>query len=181
MIQFKKVAFHTFGCKLNFSETSTISRLFEDVGIAKVALDEHPDIFIVNTCSVTENADKRCKQLVRRVKRLNPDCYVVIIGCFAQLKPKEIAEMDGVDMVLGANEKFNIMEHLDEMEHTSSDEVHVSYDNIKKTKEFIPSFSLGDRTRSFLKIQDGCDYFCTFCTIPLARGKSRNASIKDTL
>ena len=181
MIQFKKVAFHTFGCKLNFSETSTISRLFEDVGIAKVALDEHPDIFIVNTCSVTENADKRCKQLVRKVKRLNPDCYVVIIGCFAQLKPKEIAEMDGVDMVLGANEKFNIMEHLDKMEHTSSDEVHVSYDSIKKTKEFIPSFSLGDRTRSFLKIQDGCDYFCTFCTIPLARGKSRNASIKDTL
>ena len=181
MIQFKKVAFHTFGCKLNFSETSTISRLFEDSGIAKVALEEQPDIFIVNTCSVTENADKRCKQLVRKVKRLNPECFVVIVGCFAQLKPNEIAKMDGVDMVLGANEKFNILTHLDKIDHKSPEQAHISFDSIKKTKDFIPSFSLGDRTRSFLKIQDGCDYFCTFCTIPLARGKSRNASIKNTI
>lgn len=180
MIQFKKVAFHTFGCKLNFSETSTISRLFENAGIAKVTLDDFPDIFVINTCSVTENADKRCKQLVRKVKRLNPDCHVIIIGCFAQLKPNQIAEIDGVDMVLGANEKFNILEHLENLDkHT--DKTHVSFDHIKKTKEFIPSFSIGDRTRSFLKIQDGCDYFCTFCTIPLARGKSRNASIDETV
>lgn len=181
MIQFKKVAFHTFGCKLNFSETSTISRLFEDSGIAKVALEEQPDIFIVNTCSVTENADKRCKQLVRKVKRLNPECYVVIVGCFAQLKPNEIAKMDGVDMVLGANEKFNILTHLDKIDNNSPEQAHISFDSIKKTKDFIPSFSLGDRTRSFLKVQDGCDYFCTFCTIPLARGKSRNTSIKNTI
>ena len=180
MIQFKKVAFHTFGCKLNFSETSTISRLFENAGIAKVTLDDFPDIFVINTCSVTENADKRCKQLVRKVKRLNPDCHVIIVGCFAQLKPNEIAEIDGVDMVLGANEKFNILEHLDNL-NKDSDKAHVSFDHIKKTKEFIPSFSIGDRTRSFLKIQDGCDYFCTFCTIPLARGKSRNASIDETV
>ena len=180
MIQFKKVAFHTFGCKLNFSETSTISRLFENAGIAKVTLDDFPDIFVINTCSVTENADKRCKQLVRKVKRLNPDCHVIIVGCFAQLKPNEIAEIDGVDMVLGANEKFNILEHLDNL-NKDSDKAHISFDHIKKTKEFIPSFSIGDRTRSFLKIQDGCDYFCTFCTIPLARGKSRNASIDETV
>ena len=180
MIQFKKVAFHTFGCKLNFSETSTISRLFENEGIAKVTLDDFPDIFVINTCSVTENADKRCKQLVRKVKRLNPDCHVIIVGCFAQLKPNEIAEIDGVDMVLGANEKFNILEHLDHLDKFS-EKAHVSFDHIKKTKEFIPSFSIGDRTRSFLKIQDGCDYFCTFCTIPLARGKSRNASIDETV
>lgn len=181
MIQFKKVAFHTFGCKLNFSETSTISRLFEDAGMAKVHLDDCPDIYIVNTCSVTENADKKCKQLVRKVKRLNPDCYVVIIGCFAQLKPNDIAQIEGVDMVLGANEKFNIIEHLDQIKHTDRQGTHVSYDHIKKTKDFIPSFSIGDRTRSFLKIQDGCDYFCTFCTIPLARGKSRNTSIEKTI
>ena len=180
MIQFKKVAFHTFGCKLNFSETSTISRLFENAGIAKVTLDDFPDIFVINTCSVTENADKRCKQLVRKVKRLNPDCHVIIVGCFAQLKPNEIAQIDGVDMVLGANEKFNILEHLDNLNKDSA-KAHVSFDHIKKTKEFIPSFSIGDRTRSFLKIQDGCDYFCTFCTIPLARGKSRNASIDETV
>ena len=138
MIQFKKVAFHTFGCKLNFSETSTISRLFEDSGIAKVALEEQPDIFIVNTCSVTENADKRCKQLVRKVKRLNPECFVVIVGCFAQLKPNEIAKMDGVDMVLGANEKFNILTHLDKIDNKSPEQAHIYFDSIKKTKDFIP-------------------------------------------
>ena len=181
MIQYKKVAFHTFGCKLNFSETSTISRLFEDAGMAKVGLDAHPDIFVVNTCSVTENADKRCKQLVRRVKKSNPDCYVVIVGCFAQLKPKEIGQMEGVDMVLGANEKFNIIEHIEKAEPKLNDPTYISFDHIKKTNEFIPSYSIGDRTRSFLKIQDGCDYHCSFCTIPLARGKSRNASVEETV
>ena len=181
MNQYKKVAFHTFGCKLNFSETSTISRLFEDAGMAKVGLDAHPDIFVVNTCSVTENADKRCKQLVRRVKRSNPKCYVVIVGCFAQLKPKEIGQMEGVDMVLGANEKFNIIEHIEKIDSKADDSAYISFDHIKKTNDFIPSYSIGDRTRSFLKIQDGCDYHCSFCTIPLARGKSRNASVQETV
>lgn len=180
MNQFKKVAFYTLGCKLNFSETSTISRLFEDAGFAKVDFEEHPDVYVINTCSVTENADKKCKQLVKRAKKVNPDAFVVIVGCYAQLKPTEIAQITGVNMVLGANEKFNILEHLDKVDSASSETI-VSFDNIKQTKEFVPSFSYGDRTRSFLKVQDGCDYFCTFCTIPLARGKSRNATIAETI
>ncbi len=180
MNQFKKVAFYTLGCKLNFSETSTISRLFEDAGFAKVDFDEHPDVYVINTCSVTENADKKCKQLVKRAKKINPDSFVVIVGCYAQLKPTEIAQITGVNMVLGANEKFNILEHLAKINQDTTETV-VSFDHIKETKEFIPSYSFGDRTRSFLKVQDGCDYFCTFCTIPLARGKSRNASIAETI
>jgi threonylcarbamoyladenosine tRNA methylthiotransferase MtaB len=180
MIQYKKAAFYTLGCKLNFSETSTISRLFEDAGYAKVDFEENPDIFVINTCSVTENADKKCKQLVKRAKKINPESFVVIIGCYAQLKPEEIAKMEGVDMVLGANEKFNLIEHLEKIESKPEATI-VSFDNIKKASEFIPSYSFGDRTRSFLKVQDGCDYFCTFCTIPLARGKSRNATIASTL
>jgi threonylcarbamoyladenosine tRNA methylthiotransferase MtaB len=180
MNQFKKVAFYTLGCKLNFSETSTISRLFEDAGFAKVAFEEHPDVYVINTCSVTENADKKCKQLVKRAKKINPDSFVVIVGCYAQLKPTEIAQINGVNMVLGANEKFNILEHLEKIDQ-NTDETIVSFDNIKETKEFVPSYSFGDRTRSFLKVQDGCDYFCTFCTIPLARGKSRNATIEETV
>ena len=180
MNQFKKVAFYTLGCKLNFSETSTISRLFEDAGIAKVRFEEQPDIYIINTCSVTENADKKCRQLVKKAKRINKASFVIIVGCFAQLKPIEISKMDGVDMVLGANEKFNVLDHLERLEQAAEKPI-VAYDSIKKTKEFVPSYSIGDRTRSFLKIQDGCDYFCTFCTIPLARGKSRNASIAKTL
>lgn len=179
MIQFKKVAFYTLGCKLNFSETSTISRLFEEAGFAKVDFEDTPDIYVINTCSVTENADKKCKQLVRRAKKINPNCFVIIVGCYAQLKPEEIAKMEGVNMVLGANEKFNILDHLDKLE--TADKTIVSYENIKQTTDFVPSFSFGDRTRSFLKVQDGCDYFCTFCTIPLARGKSRNASIHETV
>jgi threonylcarbamoyladenosine tRNA methylthiotransferase MtaB len=179
MIQYKKVAFYTLGCKLNFSETSTISRLFEDAGFAKVDMEERPDIFVLNTCSVTENADKKCKQLVKKVMKQNPETFVIVIGCYAQLKPEEIAQIPGVDMVLGANEKFNVLEHLDSMEQKG--ETKVAYEHIKQTKEFIPSFSYGDRTRSFLKVQDGCDYFCTFCTIPLARGKSRNATIEETV
>lgn len=180
MNQFKKVAFYTLGCKLNFSETSTISRLFEDAGFAKVDFEEHPDVYVINTCSVTENADKKCKQLVKRAKKINPDSFVVIVGCYAQLKPTEIAAITGVNMVLGANEKFNILEHLEKIDQHTTETV-VSFDNIKNTKEFVPSFSYGDRTRSFLKVQDGCDYFCTFCTIPLARGKSRNANIEQTI
>ena len=199
MQQFKKVAFYTLGCKLNFSETSTISRLFENAGFAKVDFEETPDILVINTCSVTENADKKCKQLVRRAKKINPEVYVAIIGCYAQLKPTEIAQIPGVSLVLGANEKFNIVEHLEQSEKQQQNENEsgneekstrhaqtetgavVKFENIKQTTSFIPSHSMGDRTRSFLKVQDGCDYFCTFCTIPLARGKSRNASISETV
>lgn len=180
MIQYKKVAFYTLGCKLNFSETSTISRLFEDAGFAKVEFEEKPDIYVINTCSVTENADKKCKQLVKKALKINPDAFVAIIGCFAQLKPVEIGQIPGVDLVLGANEKFNILEHLEKIDQ-KNEVATVDFDNIKNTKEFIPAFSYGDRTRSFLKVQDGCDYFCTFCTIPLARGKSRNATIASTI
>jgi threonylcarbamoyladenosine tRNA methylthiotransferase MtaB len=180
MNQFKKVAFYTLGCKLNFSETSTISRLFEDAGFAKVGFEEYPDVYVINTCSVTENADKKCKQLVKRAKKINPESFIVIVGCYAQLKPTEIAKITGVNMVLGANEKFNILEHLENIDLQATETI-VSFDNIKETKEFVPSYSFGDRTRSFLKVQDGCDYFCTFCTIPLARGKSRNATIEETV
>lgn len=180
MIQYKKVAFYTLGCKLNFSETSTIARNFEEGGYAKVDFEEIPDIYVINTCSVTENADKKCKQLVKKALKINPDAFVAIIGCFAQLKPVEISKIPGVDLVLGANEKFNILEHIEKLQ-TKQEQAIVSFESIKKTEDFIPAFSLGDRTRSFLKVQDGCDYFCTFCTIPLARGKSRNASIPKTI
>lgn len=180
MNQFKKVAFYTLGCKLNFSETSTIARLFEDAGFAKVEFEETPDVYVINTCSVTENADKKCKQLVKKAQKINPESFIVIVGCYAQLKPEQIATIEGVDMVLGANEKFNILAHLENK--TSKLEIaKVSFDNIKNTNDFVPSYSLGDRTRSFLKVQDGCDYFCSFCTIPLARGKSRNASVAETV
>ncbi|MCC5924328.1 MAG: tRNA (N(6)-L-threonylcarbamoyladenosine(37)-C(2))-methylthiotransferase MtaB [Crocinitomicaceae bacterium] len=178
MNQYKKVAFYTLGCKLNFSETSTIARGFEEGGYAKVDFDDTPDVFVINTCSVTENADKKCKQLVKRAKKINPEAFVAIIGCYAQLKPEEIARINGVDIVLGANEKFNVLEHIDNRDSNSQK---VFNESIKTTKDFVPSFSIGDRTRSFLKVQDGCDYFCTFCTIPLARGKSRNASITATV
>ncbi len=179
MNQYKKVAFYTLGCKLNFSETSTISRTFQEAGFANVDFDASPDVFVINTCSVTENADKKCRQLVKRALKSNPNGFVAIIGCFAQLKPTEIAEIPGVDIVLGANEKFNIIEHIESLE--KNEQAVISNTHIKETKEFIPAFSMGDRTRSFLKVQDGCDYFCTFCTIPLARGKSRNASIASTI
>jgi threonylcarbamoyladenosine tRNA methylthiotransferase MtaB len=176
MNQFERVAFYTLGCKLNFSETSTITRLFEDGGFAKVDFEDKPDVFVINTCSVTENADKKCKQLVKRAKKISPESMVIILGCYAQLKPEEISRIPGVDLVLGANEKFNVLAHLEK-----KSEVKVVHDHIKHTHDFIPSHSYGDRTRSFLKVQDGCDYFCTFCTIPLARGKSRNASIAATV
>jgi len=192
MNEFQRVAFYTLGCKLNFSETSTISRLFEDGGFAKVDFEANPDVFVINTCSVTENADKKCKQLVKRAKKISPDSMVIIIGCYAQLKPEEISKISGVDLVLGANEKFNVLEHLEQKRietHTQIEDdaaqqnkaATIFHQNIKHTHDFIPSHSYGDRTRSFLKVQDGCDYFCTFCTIPLARGKSRNASIEETI
>lgn len=178
MIQYKKVAFYTLGCKLNFSETSTIGRAFEEAGYAKVKFDDTPDIFVINTCSVTENADKKCRQLVKKAMKVNPNGFVAIIGCYAQLKPQDIASIPGVDIVLGANEKFNIVEHIESLDKL--EETKIENENIKQTRDFVPAFSMGDRTRSFLKVQDGCDYFCTFCTIPLARGKSRNASIAET-
>lgn len=179
MNQYKKVAFYTLGCKLNFSETSTIARNFENQGFARVELEEHPDIVIINTCSVTEQADKKCRQVVRKALNINPRAFITVIGCYAQLKPTEISQIPGVDLVLGANEKFNILEHIESLEKAETTQVKAN--NIKETNVFVPSFSQGDRTRSFLKIQDGCDYFCSFCTIPLARGKSRNASITETV
>lgn len=179
MNQYKTVAFHTLGCKLNFSETSTIARQFAELGCARVDLESNPDIFVLNTCSVTDNADKKCKQIIKKVLQNNPATYVIVIGCYAQLKPQEIANIPGVDLVLGANEKFNIPEYLKNA--SPKGETIVKNENIKQTTQFVPSHSMGDRTRSFLKVQDGCDYFCTFCTIPLARGKSRNATIAETV
>ena len=174
-----RVAIHTLGCKLNYSESSTIVRQLESNGFTKVDFTEESDIYIINTCSVTDNADKKCRTTVKAVLKQNPEAYVVVIGCYAQLKPKEISEIPGVDMVLGAAEKFNMIEHLHSLQ--KEEKAIVFNKKIKETQEFVPAFSYGDRTRSFLKVQDGCDYFCSFCTIPLARGKSRNASIADTV
>lgn len=179
MMPNKKVSLYTLGCKLNFSETSSIARMFEEEGFARVEFDEHPDVYVINTCSVTENADKKCKQLVNKALKVNPNAFIAIIGCYAQLKPEEIAKIYGVDMVLGASEKFKILEHFSDIEKKEKAAIYAS--KIKEVNEFVPSYSKGDRTRSFLKIQDGCDYFCTFCTIPLARGKSRNDSIAETV
>lgn len=179
MNPYKTVAFYTLGCKLNFSETSTIARLFEEGGFAKVDFDDRPDIYVINTCSVTDHADKKCRNLVRRAKSKNPDAFIAVVGCYAQLKPDEIANIQGVNVVLGANEKFNIIDYLDKQ--PVSGKAHIENGHIKEVKTFIPSYSANDRTRTFLKIQDGCDYFCSFCTIPLARGRSRNQSIQETL
>ncbi len=173
----KKVAFYTLGCKLNFSETSTISRMFEDKGYKKVDFNDTPDIFIINTCSVTENADKKCRKVVREARGISPDGYVAIIGCYAQLKPKEISEIPGVDAVLGASEKFRLIELLDGFVRTPESVTFTS--EIDQANTFNTSYSIHDRTRTFLKVQDGCDYSCTFCTIPLARGSSRSDSINN--
>ncbi len=175
----KKVAFYTLGCKLNFSETSGIARTFEEEGYARVDFHDQPDIFIINTCSVTENADKKCKQLVKQAKKISPEAYIAIIGCYAQLKPEEISKIKGVNMVLGAAEKFNILAHIKEVDAEKASKVVAS--EIKHVKEFFPSYSIGDRTRTFLKVQDGCDYFCSFCTIPLARGRSRSNTVAETI
>jgi len=173
----KKVAFYTLGCKLNYSETSTISRMFEQKGYKKVDFTDVPDIFIINTCSVTENADKKCHKIVREARNISPDAYVAIIGCYAQLKPKEIAEIPGVDAVLGAAEKFRLVELLDGFVRKPQAEVFAS--DIKDAGRFHTAYSIHDRTRTFLKVQDGCDYSCTFCTIPLARGSSRSDNISN--
>lgn len=173
----KKVAFYTLGCKLNFSETSSISRMFENRGYEKVDFQANPDIFIINTCSVTENADKKCKKVVKEAKKINPDAFVTIIGCYAQLKPKEISEIKGVDAVLGAAEKFQLIDKLDGF--TKKDGPQVLASDIKEAKSFNNAFSINDRTRTFLKVQDGCNYHCAFCTIPLARGKSRSDTIEN--
>jgi threonylcarbamoyladenosine tRNA methylthiotransferase MtaB len=171
----KKVAFYTLGCKLNYSETSTISRMFEQKGYVKADFTDTPDIFIINTCSVTENADKKCHKIVREARAISPDAYVAIIGCYAQLKPKEISEIPGVDAVLGAAEKFRLVELLDGFVRKPQPEVHAS--EVEAANTFNTSYSIHDRTRTFLKVQDGCDYSCSFCTIPLARGSSRSDSI----
>ena len=173
----KKVAFYTLGCKLNYSETSTISRKFEEKGYKKVGFTDTPDIFIINTCSVTENADKKCHKLVREARSISPDAYVAIIGCYAQLKPREISGIPGVDAVLGAAEKFRLIELLDGFVRPPQPRVFES--QIKEVKRFNTAYSMQDRTRTFLKVQDGCDYTCSFCTIPLARGGSRSDTIAN--
>ena len=173
----KKVAFYTLGCKLNFSETSTISRMFQEEGYTKVDFQDQPDIFIINTCSVTENADRKCKGIVKDAKKISPDSYVAIIGCYAQLRPKEISEIPGVDAVLGASEKFKLLELLDGF--VKEKEVRVLASEISCANNFTNAYSIDDRTRTFLKVQDGCNYGCAFCTIPLARGKSRSDTIEN--
>lgn len=175
----KKVAFYTLGCKLNYSETSTIARQFADRGFEKVEFADTPDIYIINTCSVTENADKKCRKLIREARKISPNAFVAIIGCYAQLKPKEIAEIPGVDAVLGAAEKFRLLDLLGTFERKAEPEV--LFQEIKEANSFHTAFSYGDRTRTFLKVQDGCNYNCAFCTIPLARGKSRSESIENIL
>ena len=175
----KRVAFHTLGCKLNFSETATISRDFLRHGFEKVDYRDTADIYVLNTCSVTENADKEARKLIRQAKRRNPESAIAVIGCYAQLKPNDIAAIDGVDIVLGAGEKFNLLNYLDSIDLNGGAKVIQS--EIDHVHTFTPSYSTGERTRSFLKIQDGCDYTCSFCTIPMARGESRSDTIDKTL
>ena len=179
MSQGKKVAFYTLGCKLNFSETSTIGRSFKEMGFETVKPTEKADIYVINTCSVTDQADKKCRQAIKKIIKTNLNAFVVVIGCYAQLKPKEISEIPGVDLVLGTNEKFNIHKYIDYLEKKGTSEMHPC--EVESVKDFQASYSMGDRTRCFLKIQDGCNYFCTYCTIPFARGGSRNMSIADTV
>ena len=175
----KKVAFYTLGCKLNFSETSTIARDFVKYGFEKVKFDSAADFYVINTCSVTENADKEAKKLIRKAKRISPDSKIAVIGCFAQLQPDSIAKLNGVDIVLGANDKFDLIKYLNETKVEISTKVIRS--DIDEVNSFKPSYSMDERTRSYLKVQDGCDYTCSFCTIPLARGKSRSGTISDTI
>jgi threonylcarbamoyladenosine tRNA methylthiotransferase MtaB len=175
----KKVAFYTLGCKLNYSETSSIGRLFNQAGFNTVEFTDTPDVFVINTCSVTDNADKKCKKVVKEALKISPNAYVTIVGCYAQLKPKEIAEIPGVDMVLGAAEKFQIIDYITDL--TKKPKALVYNQPVTEAKDFVPGFSIGDRTRTFLKVQDGCDYSCTFCTIPLARGNSRSDTIKHVI
>lgn len=175
----KKVAFYTLGCKLNFSETSTIARNFTDEGFNRVEFNEVADIYVINTCSVTENADKRFKSIVKQAQKSNPDAFVAAVGCYAQLKPQELADVDGVDLVLGATEKFKITDYLNDLSKNDFGEVHSC--EIEDADFYVGSYSIGDRTRAFLKVQDGCDYKCTYCTIPLARGISRSDTMEGVL
>ncbi|OJW18102.1 tRNA (N(6)-L-threonylcarbamoyladenosine(37)-C(2))-methylthiotransferase MtaB [Mucilaginibacter sp. 44-25] len=175
----KKVAFYTLGCKLNYSETSSIGRMFTNAGYDTVEFTDTPDVFVINTCSVTENADKKCKKIVKEALKISPSAFVTIVGCYAQLKPQEIAEIPGVDMVLGAAEKFQLVDHITDL--TKKPKAVVYNQPVTEANTFVPSFSIGDRTRTFLKVQDGCDYSCTFCTIPLARGASRSDTIESAV
>lgn len=175
----KSIAFYTLGCKLNFSESSALGQKAEQAGFVIGEFNNACDVYVINTCSVTEQADKKCRQFVRRALRKNPKAYVVVIGCYAQLKPKEIAEIPGVDAVLGAAEKFNLIEHLQDLTKQEKGSVHAC--EIEEVTGFNEAFSYGDRTRTFLKVQDGCDYSCSFCTIPLARGKSRSTTINQVV
>ncbi|WP_207430770.1 tRNA (N(6)-L-threonylcarbamoyladenosine(37)-C(2))-methylthiotransferase MtaB [Sabulibacter ruber] len=175
----KKVAFYTLGCKLNFSETSTLSRIFQERGYQKVEFTDTPDIFVINTCSVTDNADKKCRKVVKEALKHSPNAFITIVGCYAQLKPKEISEIPGVDAVLGAAEKFQLVDILDGFEKKEAPQVHAS--PVSEANTFVNAYSFGDRTRTFLKVQDGCDYSCTFCTIPQARGKSRSNTIEKVV
>lgn len=176
----RTVSFHTLGCKLNFSETSSIRRQFEGAGYTAVDFTDGADIYVINTCSVTDFADKKCRYEVRRALKHSPDAKVIIIGCYAQLKPKEISEIHGVDLVLGAAEKFNILSYIDDLVHTHGKGL-IKAGEVSEANSFVDAFSIGDRTRSFLKVQDGCDYKCTFCTIPQARGKSRSDTIENVI
>ncbi|ERJ60971.1 tRNA (N(6)-L-threonylcarbamoyladenosine(37)-C(2))-methylthiotransferase MtaB [Sphingobacterium paucimobilis] len=173
----KKVAFYTLGCKLNFSETSSIGRIFKNAGYETTPFNSQADVYVINTCSVTDHADKKCRKVVKEALKHSPNAYITIVGCYAQLKPKEISEIPGVDMVLGAAEKFNIIEHINDL--TKQEKAIIHNAPIDETNQFVSAFSIGDRTRTFLKVQDGCDYSCTFCTIPLARGASRSGKIED--
>lgn len=173
------VALYTLGCKLNFAESSTIAQQLAKNGFARKEFHEGADLYVINTCSVTDHADRKCKKVVREALKHNPDAYIVVVGCYAQLKPQEIAQIPGVDLVLGAAEKFQLMEYLHGLK--KEPKARVQNQPIKTVNEFVPGFSEGDRTRMFLKVQDGCDYFCSFCTIPLARGASRSANVKKTI
>ena len=175
----KKVAFYTLGCKLNFSETSTIARSFQEEGFDRVDFSEHADMYVINTCSVTENADKRFKTIVKQAQKINPEAFVAAIGCYAQLKPEELASVDGVDLVLGATEKFKITDYINDLSKNDFGEVHSC--EIEAADFYVGSYAIGDRTRAFLKVQDGCDYKCTYCTIPLARGISRSDTLANVL
>jgi len=175
----KKVTFHTLGCKLNFAETSAIGKKMSEEGFVKVKAGEEADVCVINTCSVTDTADRKCRQAISRLNRQHPNAIMVVTGCYAQLKPEEISKIEGVDLVLGSNEKFSILEYLRDLNADSSVEVHTT--KINQLKEFKPSCSRDDRTRYFLKVQDGCDYYCTYCTIPFARGRSRSGNIEQTV
>ena len=175
----KKVAFYTLGCKLNFSETSTIARSFNDEGFDRVDFSEKADMYVINTCSVTENADRRFKDIVKQAQKRNSDAFIAAVGCYAQLKPQELADVNGVDLVLGATEKFRITDYINDLAKNDFGEVHSC--EIKDADFYVGSYSIGDRTRAFLKVQDGCDYVCTFCTIPLARGISRSEALDKVL